>query len=224
LLRSFQTQRQLDALRRTVVGVLATLIWLSSTSGAAAADQVVIKAYNTYGLPEHAARTVSRTVHRLFTDAGIETKWRHCRVVGRRTSLEQDPCSNVLAPNELIVRIVGGAAVGSGDPTMALGDAFIDPVTRQGALATVYVDRVAAVAATLGVDVGTMVGRAVTHELAHLLLGTHTHSAAGLMRATWRSMGLLRTEETDWLFTPEQRTVLRVAVADRSAKTTRGRW
>ena len=213
--RSFHTERRSDTLRRNLVGALAALVWLASSSGAVAADQVVIKAYNTYGLSEHAARTVSRTVQRLFTDAGIETKWRHCRVVGRRSSLEQDPCSNVLAPNELIVRIVAGAAVAPADPTMALGDSFIDPVTRQGALATVYVDRVRTVAAALGVDVGTMVGRAVTHELAHLLLGTRAHTAAGLMRATWRSTTQLRTEETDWLFTPEQRSTIRLAVATR---------
>jgi len=222
--RSFHTERRNDTRCRNLIGALAALVWLSSSIGAEAADQVVIKAYNTYGLSDHAARTVSRTVQQLFTDAGVETKWRHCRVVGRRTPLEQDPCSNVLAPNELIVRIVAGAAVAAADPTMALGDAFIDPVTRQGALATVYVDRVATVAAALGVDMGTMVGRAVTHELAHLLLGSQAHTAAGLMRATWRSTTQLRTEERDWLFTPEQRTVLRGAAADRSAKTTRGRW
>jgi hypothetical protein len=115
------------------------------------------------------------------------------------------------------VRIVAGPRAPSGDATMALGDAFIDPATKTGALATVYADRVEATAGALHVDLGTMVGRTIAHELGHLLLGTQMHTAAGLMRALWRSTAVLRSEEADWLFTPEQRTVMRLAVATRLA-------
>lgn len=198
------------------VRAVTTLVCLAFASGASASDQVVVvRVYNSYGVSDHASRTASRTVHRLFQDAGLDTKWRHCRVVGRRAPLETDACSDSLRPNELIVRIVAGPQSASQDATMTLGDAFIDPATKAGALATVYADRVEATAGALHVDLGTMVGRAIAHELGHLLLGTQTHTAAGLMRALWRSTTVLRSEEADWLFTPEQRTVMRLAVATR---------
>jgi hypothetical protein len=204
------------ALRRTSASAFAALLWLMATSAAAAADHVVIlRAYNTYGVSDHAVQTASRTVRRLFSDAGIDAKWRDCRIVGRRSNQKSDPCSDPLKANELIVRVVAGTAIEDGDATMTLGNAFIDPVTRNGALATIYADRVAMMANALRVDVGTMVGRAIAHEIAHLLLGTHAHTAAGIMRATWRSATVLRTEEADWLFTQDQRTAMRLAVTTR---------
>lgn len=210
------------ALRGTLIKALATLVWLTTASTAAASDHtLIVRIYNTYGVPEHAVRTASRTVRGLFSDAGIDAKWRDCRIVGRRKHKEADPCSDPLKPNELIVRVVTGRAIASSDATMSLGDAFIDPITKKGALATIYADRVAMMAAALRVDLGTMVGRAITHEMAHLVLGNQTHAAVGLMRATWRSATLLRTEEADWLFTGEQRAAIRQAVATRLANTHR---
>ena len=207
------------AVRRISAGAVAVLVWLSAARDASAHDRgVIVRVYNTYGVSDHTARTAADTVRRLFRDAGIETRWRYCRVVGRRTPLERDPCSDSLKANELIVRIVAGAPLPPGDATMSLGDAFIDPATKAGALATVYADRVEATAVALGTDVGTMAGRAIAHELGHLLLGSQTHTAAGLMRAVWHSATVLRSEEADWLFTPEQRTVMRVSVATRLAE------
>lgn len=204
------------ALRGTLLWALVTLVPQSAAAAAEPSEHVVIvRAYNTYGVSEHAVRTAARIVRRLFSDAGIDAKWRDCRIAGRRKSHESDPCSDPLKPNELIVRVVGGNAIASGDTTMSLGDAFIDPVTREGALATVYADRVAIMAAALRVDLGTMVGRAITHEIAHLLLGTRSHSDVGLMRATWRSTAVIRTEETDWRFTREQQSAMRLAVSSR---------
>ncbi len=204
------------ALRVASISALTIVVWLLSAGVAAASDHsVIVRAYNTYGVPEHAVRAASRTVRQLLGDAGIDARWRDCRIVGKRARRDTDPCSDRLKSNELIVRVVTGSAIGSGDVTMALGDAFIDPATREGALATVYADRVAIMAEALRIDFGTMIGRAITHEIAHLLLGTLTHTAVGIMRATWRSKAVMTTEETDWLFTREQQAAMRLAVSSR---------
>jgi hypothetical protein len=201
------------ALRSTLAWALIALVSLSAGNAAAADHVVIIRAYNTYGVSEQAVRTASRTLRRLFSDAGIDAKWRDCRVVGRRARHENDPCADPLKPNELIVRVVGGRAITGADGTMSLGDAFIDPETKKGALATVYADRVAIMADALRIDFGTMVGRAITHEIAHLLLGTPVHTTVGLMRATWRAATVMSTEQTDWLFTREQQAAMRQAVS-----------
>ena len=68
---------------------------------------------------------------------------------------------------------------------MTLGDSLVDTRLRGGALATIYVNRVATLAGRCDVDVQTLLARAVAHEIGHLLLGTSAHASSGLMRAAW---------------------------------------
>ena len=54
------------------------------------------------------------------------------------------------------------------------------------------VDRIDALARQAGVDPGMLLGRAVAHEIGHLILGTTKHAKSGLMRATWKTDELRR--------------------------------
>ena len=47
-----------------------------------------------------------------------------------------------------------------------------------------------------------LLGRALAHEIGHLLLGTTPHASTGLMRALWSTATLKRDNADDWLFTP----------------------
>ena len=88
--------------------------------------------------------------------------------------------------------------------------------TRSGALATIYIDRVTWLADSAGVDARLVLGRAIAHELGHLLLGTNAHSDAGLMRAVWSCDALQRNTTVDWLFAPADASAMRQAVHLRS--------
>ena len=79
---------------------------------------------------------------------------------------------------------------GQGDPRF-LAHALIDSRTRTSVLATVFIDRTRRVAADLGLDHRVLLGRAIAHELGHLLLATPTHGSAGLMREVWSRSELL---------------------------------
>jgi hypothetical protein len=97
----------------------------------------------------------------------------------------------------LIVRIVPApAATAAG----SLGCAVIDLRTGAGTLATIYGDRVSLVAARTGVVEATLLGRAIAHEIGHLLLGTPQHAASGLMRAQWSDRELRNNLAADWTF------------------------
>ena len=85
------------------------------------------------------------------------------------------------------------------DPRV-LGHALIDSRTRTGVLATVFIDRTRRVAGDLGLDHRVLLGRAIAHELGHLLLATPTHGSAGLMREVWSRDELLGTHRDDWIF------------------------
>jgi hypothetical protein len=49
-------------------------------------------------------------------------------------------------------------------------------------------------------ETGGLLGRAIAHELGHLLLGTTSHEREGLMRAYWLADEVRRRFTRDWTF------------------------
>ena len=49
-------------------------------------------------------------------------------------------------------------------------------------------------------DVATLLGRAIAHELGHLLLGTPQHGRFGVMRAIWSSQMVRNSRPAEWRF------------------------
>jgi predicted Zn-dependent protease len=72
-------------------------------------------------------------------------------------------------------------------------------------MATVFHDQVEAVARRTGVARSELLGRALAHEIGHLLLGVRGHSRTGLMRAVWTDDELTRDRPEDWMFTSDDR-------------------
>jgi hypothetical protein len=65
-----------------------------------------------------------------------------------------------------------------------MGTAIVDD-DGPSVLASVYAATVADRSAKSGVPQPTILGRVIAHEIGHLLLGSNSHSAHGLMRASW---------------------------------------
>lgn len=81
---------------------------------------------------------------------------------------------------------------------------------------TVFPDLVGNIARDARVDHPSMLGRAIAHELGHLLLGNVRHSDAGLMRAFWSRGEIARNSRPDWLFRPQQSRQMRDRLASRA--------
>lgn len=167
---------------------LAALLTTSSVSSAA--ERLTVRTYNNVGVTAAQMSNARDAAGIILQGAGLQAVWRDCTA----------DCADALGPRELIVRIV---AAPQGIVAESLGCALIDLQHRAGTLATVYQDRINAVAFRTGVDAGTLLGRAVAHEIGHLLLGTTQHSAAGLMRALWSDQELQRGVMADWTFAPD---------------------
>jgi len=195
--------------------LVALSTWFASGSGAhaqtAAARRVVVRSYNTIGLPLPMLSHAETTVGELLRDAGIDSSWRNCRTMNGPSSQSDDMCGETLDAAELIVRIVPTPRTIS--DAEVLGYSHVDAYLRQGALATVFADRVEALAAALRIDEGTLLGRAITHELGHLLLGTLGHSETGLMRGAWNTAGRRRS---DWFFSSAEASRMRTGLEARS--------
>jgi hypothetical protein len=86
---------------------------------------------------------------------------------------------------------------------------MINSQTGAGVLATVYLDRVNWMAQQTGVDARALLGRAIAHELGHLLMATGAHGSNGLMRPVWSESEIRRRKADDWIFRPREIAAIR---------------
>jgi hypothetical protein len=164
--------------------------------------------------PTHGAVTIAGTnrealdqARRALEAASIDVIWRVCPA-----SLS---CDAPLAPGELAIRMVRAPVPTRYTATLPLGDAMIDTRTGTGVLATVYIDRIEWLAHEAGTDSRALLGRAIAHELGHLLLATTTHGPVGLMRAYWSQDEVRRGHPRDWNFAPTELAAMRRRVEAR---------
>jgi hypothetical protein len=148
--------------------------------------------------------TATHVTATILRDAGVDVLWMDCndRVPAHKPTMS-DGCSQPPGSDEVLVRFVTtplSSHPGHRAASDSLGDAYVDTMAASGSLATVYVDRVAAMSRASGIDAGTLLGRVTAHEIGHLLLGTATHRASGLMRAEWSTTLLQRRIANDWRF------------------------
>jgi hypothetical protein len=174
-------------LRALAIGWVVVAALLTTSSESPAAERLVVRTYDNFGVTAEDMTRARAVAAVILQDAGLQAVWRDCSA----------GCADALGPGEVLLRIVEAP-----DATVAqsLGCALIDLRLGSGTLATVYADRINELASRTGVKRGTLLGRAVAHEIGHLLLGTSGHSPAGLMRALWSDRELQRDVAADWIF------------------------
>jgi hypothetical protein len=175
-----------------MLSVIAAVLSPGSAQSASPPQiRVTARVYNAARVLPAARQDALDVATRALASATVTVAWTNC----------ESGCPDVPTPGELIVRLVR-----SGDAPqteyVVLGEAFIDVRVRAGVLATIYVDQVERLATASGADMTTLLGRAIAHEVGHLLLATNRHSPSGLMRAKWSREDLQRDRPVDWLFTP----------------------
>ena len=186
---------------------------LAESASPASPVHVTARLYNTARVADVATDVAQRVAAGALLAGGIVLRWKNCDLA--------DACATVPARGELLIRLVRSpgqivtpkdpivARTLSGPRTLVLGEAFIDTRERTGVLATVFVDHVELIAALSESDAALLLGRAIAHELGHLLLGTNAHSIRGLMRAQWTPADIRRRARADWALTTEDAAAIR---------------
>lgn len=187
--------------------------------------RLVIRLYDISGGPRVARVTAMDTTTAILRDAGIDVDWRDCSVDGAH-----HPCRTVREPDELAIRImprhVPASRVPDGsvsarlqgtDEALPLGFAALDARTHTGVAATIFHDRVLTVAGRGRLDPALLLGRAIAHEVGHLILHAAGHASDGLMRAEWTDEELLANRPGDWVFSAPDRRRLRTIDASERA-------
>ena len=195
---------------RTACAVTLTALALLAAASPAHADErpVVIRLYDIATGDAEDRAAAMRIVAAMMADAGVTVDWRDCSRGG-----DAHPCRTVRGAHDLVVRIMPAYVPRAGetprehdmDGDLHLGFAAVDPDGQRNVMATLYYDRVLHVARRAGLDVSGLLGRAMAHEIGHLLLRVPGHNQSGLMRAVWTDAELTQNRREDWLFAASDR-------------------
>jgi hypothetical protein len=143
---------------------------------------VKISVYNDAGVNRGTVLRAEEDAARIFRQAGIETEWKNC---GGEEIVAQigKPCGEAVYPTKLVLRI---SRRSRGLASEAFGVAYLSH-DGQGAYCNVFVEPMEELERIYPANMDAVLGHVAAHEIAHLLLGAHSHSANGLMRAHWTS-------------------------------------
>jgi hypothetical protein len=188
---------------RTAGAVTFTTALLATSPAVAGDSHLVVRVYDMATTNARARAAALRAAGQAIASADLSVHWRDCSRGGAA-----HPCRTVRNTNELVVRIMPTSA--SGDAA-ELGEASIDSSGRAGVIATVYYDVVQRVSTRTGLDTEALLGRAIAHEIGHLLLRVPGHGPSGLMRPLWTDDELARNRPGDWVFSDGERRQLRAA-------------
>ena len=185
----------------TAAIVLLTHVSVSAESGRA---DVRVRVYDNAGVPDGELRGALAATRAVLSAVAVDIDWRDCSTPGASTA-----CNGSLAPGELALRVTRMPVPHGYAGRLPLGDALIDGSSGKGVLATIYYDRVAWLAEASATPVMQLLARAMAHEIAHLLIGSHRHDEKGLMRPVWRREDLERNRAEDWELTAADAAAIR---------------
>jgi hypothetical protein len=201
--------------RLFVVLLLALGVFVCEAQ-AGGASPLTIRIFDSASADAQGRLAAIETAAAIVADAGMAVAWHDCTGEAQRRQ-----CHAARGARDLIVRIVptfvpwSSAPRGAVEtrlradaPGVVLGFAVVEAPTGAGALATIFMDRVRAVARRTTAPPAALLGRAIAHEVGHLLLGTNAHSRSGLMREIWTDAEIFLDRPEDWRFAPTERRLL----------------
>jgi hypothetical protein len=184
-----------------------------SSAGPLPAPTVSVRTYNYAAVPRTTLLAARVEADHIFQRAGISLVWVDCRV----SVAEDGPaCTEPLLPGrDLMLRLVDRPPV-DGARVVVLGESMLDREARGGVLITIDMFPVRAIEEQASSPSGTLLGRAVAHEIGHLLLGSGDHPRIGLMRALWSHDELSGLKPAHWGFSAREAAHMRQTVLRKS--------
>lgn len=190
---------------------LFLVVWSLSFSTSAAQppdppSRLHVSLFNDARIPPVVVASAESRASAIFAHAGIEVEWLDCAPSNPTDfTYHESPCSAVAWPSHLAVRIVDQGTATHSD---TFGQSFLDK-SGCGVHATVYYQNLTASRNHVELSDAEMLGYVIAHEVGHLLLGTNSHSPAGIMQGKWLSSAVRAAARHNLYFTSAQSGVLR---------------
>lgn len=196
---------------RFVICVSAVALSTVTYAQQSAPTAISLRVYNSADIPARDLNRARRVLSDIFIGAdGIGMTWQECGKADRSAS----PCQRVLAPAELVIRVVRTPIVPPG-ASVVFGYSYVDTATRRGTLATVLANQIEDAAVRTHTDVSVLLARVIAHEVGHLLMGSADHRVRGVMRTRWSDAARRRLDSTEWSFSHDEAIALKQGVLAR---------
>lgn len=175
--------------------------------------RIELRVYDYAGVEGSALARAQTEAVRVLQEIGIAATWVNCVVPGKdATDPQACPSADAQVP-ALVLHILPQAMAERAAPEKgSLGFALLADDGGPGDVAFVFYHRVASLAVELRCARGAILGYALAHEVAHLLLGTNSHSSWGIMRARWSDEDFQRMATGGFTFAPQQAQGIRARV------------
>jgi len=151
----------------------------------------------------------------ILAQAGLEARWVDCPTTQVESNNHPD-CESAWQADDFVVRVLPNTMVDS----RAKWQEALGYTPECGEVGTctgsVFYDRVTGLAEGANATLPALLGRAMAHEIGHLLLGANSHSRTGIMRAFWSARDLSLDGRPYLLFTPEQSRQMKTRLAERA--------
>jgi hypothetical protein len=174
---------------------------------------VAIRTYNYATVPAEQLAGAKAEAERTFRNARISLAWIECRVPG---AVDGAACTEpLLEGRDLMLRLVDRPLT-QGERIIALGESMLDREVRSGVLMTIDLFPVRTIAGRASLSIPVLLGRAIAHEIGHLLLGSAEHPRLGLMRALWSHDELRGLKPAHWGFSTREAAQMRQTLLGKS--------
>ena len=200
-----------NAIFFTTLMLVGRAAWSDANIGGK--DVVTVRTYNYAAIPAEQLAAARSEAERIFQRAGIAIGWIECQVPGSGAGAS---CTEpLLSGRDLMLRLMERTPAGH-DRSVALGESMLDRDQRTGVLMTIDLWPVRAIAGRSATAMPTLLGRAIAHEIGHLLLGSGEHPQLGLMRAHWSNDELRGLNPAHWEFASREAAQMRQRLRGKS--------
>jgi hypothetical protein len=192
-------------------------LWAKSPARGEAPEsaRVTISVYNDAEMPADVLDRAEGEASRVFREAGIDVHWLNCRIPAVSEEASR-ACREAVFPEHLHLRIVRRSL---GLKAEAMGISF-QADDGSGCYADLFYEPMEQLRQSDGTDIASLLGHVAAHEIGHLLLGTNSHSAAGIMHARWTAEELAGTKVGGLVFLEKEsrRMKARLTIAMQASK------
>jgi hypothetical protein len=168
---------------------------------------LTISVHNDAGVPAGTLRQAEGDAAQVLRKAGITVTWLNC---GEKAApRESDACGEASFPAHLHVR-VAREPLRVGDKVLGISYLSADGT---GCQADLFYERMEELQRSSHANLATLLGHVAAHEVGHLLLGTNSHVAAGIMQAQWTGEKLAGVNLARLYFSPTESARMRERLA-----------
>lgn len=159
-----------------------------------------------YNLANASAGTLDRATKeaaRILASAGVETIWQQGPADAPEANISDQSAASPGSRdtrNYLVVKILQRFP----DHSIPGALGYSLPDARFGPHVHIFYNRVERVSEWGDVDLATMLGHAMAHEVGHVLLGSTEHSHDGIMKGCWGRADFQKAAKGYMAFTPVQ--------------------